>query len=55
MGRACNVHGKNDKCIQNFSQKTKGNRPLGRPKNGRRIIFKWTSKKYSQMMWIRFI
>jgi hypothetical protein len=45
VGRACTVYGRNEECIQNLSQKTKGNRPLGKPKHGRRIIFKWTLRE----------
>jgi len=34
MGRTCNIHGKDEKCIQNFSRKTFRERPLRRPRHG---------------------
>jgi hypothetical protein len=36
MNAACSVHGRDEKYIQYFE----GRRPLGRPRRGRKIIFK---------------
>jgi len=33
MGGACSIHGKDEKCIQNFGRKPEGKRPLGRRKS----------------------
>ena len=32
MGRTCSTYGAIQKCIQRFSGKTEGKRPLGRPR-----------------------
>jgi hypothetical protein len=33
MGRACNVHGGDERCLQNFGLMSEGKRPLGRPRH----------------------
>jgi hypothetical protein len=32
MGRACGTHGRGEKSVQGLGRKTKGRRPLGRPR-----------------------
>jgi hypothetical protein len=41
MGRACNTHGRDEKCIHIFSMKREGNRPLGDLGVDGREILKW--------------
>jgi hypothetical protein len=44
MGRACSVHGGDEKCVQNVG-KPEGKRPLRRPCVDERIILKWVLGK----------
>jgi hypothetical protein len=41
MGGACSMHGRCEKCIQNFGGKPEGKRLLGRSRRRRRIMLEW--------------
>ena len=67
MGRACSTQGGNQKCIQNFSGKPEGKRPLGRPRRRWEDIIKtdlrevvcdageWIDLAQDRMQWRAYV
>jgi hypothetical protein len=55
MGRACNTHGGDTKCILGFGGKAKGNRPLGRSKSRWEDNIKTDLTYTGYVVWTGFI
>jgi hypothetical protein len=45
IGGTCSMHGRDEKCIQNFHRKPEGKRTLGRLRVDGRIILEWIIRK----------
>jgi hypothetical protein len=53
MGRACNMRGRDKKCIQFWSAHLNGKRPPKHLCTDWKIILKWPEKKKSGRVWTR--
>jgi hypothetical protein len=53
MGMACSMHGRDEKCIQNFDPKTLGKRPLEDLVIDVGILKQIIEKKLGRFMWFR--
>jgi hypothetical protein len=55
MGRACRTNGEKRNAHSLLMGKSEGKRPLGRPKRGGFVIFRWIFEKQFGVLWTGLI